>query len=410
MKPPPVAKPPVESEFSLRRVRRDVDEGGASIHELTLRFLTGPKGSNPKLGEYLARNAQTWVGPVEIDIENIETIAGPGKQYHEPEDKWESRVGRILGRFDDLELLPPLIAGVKDDMEGREERSHTLKLVDGAHRLEAIRRKGHKTAWIFVFFSDFESKSDFICEYNKGFYNHNYRALEVEVAAPLNSPAISKGPPKLHSHYRRGHAEKYDAARENQPHWHTEYDAVAQMLSSLRGARILDAPFGTGRFIPIYQRMDCEVFGADISPDMLAQAQLKADRLKMTDMQVIEGNIELCDLPEVDAAVCIRFLNLVPPEAAERVVRNLARAARRQLILHIGTIDEAAIPPEQRAQVLQALDQAQDVQRGNMNYAAQRRSSFMGWCESSGFHLAEAIETQATGVAYNRVEILRFVR
>ena len=67
--------------------------------------------------------------------------------------------------------------------------------------------------------------------------------------------------------FRQGDADRYTA----------EDELIGKYIASLpQGAVILDAPIGTGRYIPKFQERECAIHGVDISHDMLDIAAEKA--------------------------------------------------------------------------------------------------------------------------------------
>lgn len=119
--------------------------------------------------------------------------------------------------------------------------------------------------------------------------------------------------------------------------WRREFEALDRFLEGVApGERILDLPFGIGRFAPLYSRRGAEVVGIDISPDMLAEAAADpaVDELGAT---LITADAEQIPLPDgsVDYVVCMRFINWLPPETRENVLREFHRVARKGLIVQV---------------------------------------------------------------------------
>ena len=116
-----------------------------------------------------------------------------------------------------------------------------------------------------------------------------------------------------------------------------EFEALDRFLNDVNpGERILDLPFGIGRFAPLYSRRGAEVVGIDISPDMLAEAAADpaVDELGPTLITADAEQIPLAD-GSVDYVVCMRFINWLPPETRENVLREFHRVARRGLIVQV---------------------------------------------------------------------------
>ena len=135
--------------------------------------------------------------------------------------------------------------------------------------------------------------------------------------------------------YRGRKAETYDAIREKQERWRVENEVVERWLIELRSPSVIDVPFGTGRFIPMYRRMRHvqRVLGVDVSEEMLALARQKLRGYDRVELMV--GDATGLGLREYDTAVCVRFLDLIDEDAMRAVVTELCRVARRAVILTI---------------------------------------------------------------------------
>ena len=70
--------------------------------------------------------------------------------------------------------------------------------------------------------------------------------------------------------YKGEIAATYLEKRAHKPGWHLENLALASFISSMpSGFKVLDVPFGTGRFMPIYTAKQGQLTGVDISEEML---------------------------------------------------------------------------------------------------------------------------------------------
>lgn len=138
---------------------------------------------------------------------------------------------------------------------------------------------------------------------------------------------------KISKAYRGKLAENYDAVRLKQKRWHLENKIVAEMLESCSGP-VLDCPVGTGRFFDTYRKLGLDVTGVDASEEMLALARKK---LKRSDrILVMSGSADnLKPFGKFDTTVCVRFLNLIEPEALRAVMAQLLSVTRRRIILTI---------------------------------------------------------------------------
>lgn len=123
-------------------------------------------------------------------------------------------------------------------------------------------------------------------------------------------------------------ATNYEASREVKAKWKAENAAVERFLTH---GPVLDVPFGTGRFVPLYRAKGLKFTGIDISSDMLAMA-----RQKYPDANARLGsafNLQFA-ANEFGTAVCVRFLEWLPIERA-LVVLNRLRCIAGTLIVTI---------------------------------------------------------------------------
>lgn len=141
--------------------------------------------------------------------------------------------------------------------------------------------------------------------------------------------------------YHGAIAAGYDAKREQSPKWVLEQRIIENMLDDLpEGATVLDAPIGTGRFLPYYGRRRFHVYGMDISGDMLNQAASKVQTLAgRTDfapasLNLGQGSVTDVPLPDnsVDAAVNVRITRWLSPDECQQMIREMQRVARKKII------------------------------------------------------------------------------
>ena len=137
----------------------------------------------------------------------------------------------------------------------------------------------------------------------------------------------------------RYHDEKaggYDAERVESPAWRWEDEVVAAHLARVPAdLRVLDVPFGTGRFVPHYVRAGCRVVGVEVSADMLEGARMAhGEALDGFDLRL--GDATALPLPDddVDLAICFRFLpGIVTARQATAALRELARVTRGEALI-----------------------------------------------------------------------------
>lgn len=114
--------------------------------------------------------------------------------------------------------------------------------------------------------------------------------------------------------------------------WWREMSLLRELLGSSRnGETVLDAPSGTGRFIPVLNGLGYNTVGVDISLDMLSLAQKKYDGAKL-----VCANCETLTCfkdSEFDYVVSIRFMGHLPPNIRVGVLREFSRVSRKGVIV-----------------------------------------------------------------------------
>lgn len=137
--------------------------------------------------------------------------------------------------------------------------------------------------------------------------------------------------------YQGSIAANYDRDRVGEPVWQCEqawFEAWSAGVPA--GARVLDLPAGTGRFVGLLRARGARVHAVDISEDMLAELRrnwpaegenLVVERADAEALPYAPGTF--------DFVVCWRLFHLLPPAACERVLRELARVCRGQIVLEV---------------------------------------------------------------------------
>lgn len=155
---------------------------------------------------------------------------------------------------------------------------------------------------------------------------------------------------KLLEAYSGDKARGYDARRAKSGRWQREIAAMDSMLAEVKPRRLVDCPFGTGRWIEQYEACGAEaVIGIDLSRGMLDEAEAKLQALpaeRREAYRLIEASI-FDVTPEMvgdssDLIVCIRFLNWVSFADAERAMAALTRLGAERAILGISVVPQQA--------------------------------------------------------------------
>jgi ubiquinone/menaquinone biosynthesis C-methylase UbiE len=137
--------------------------------------------------------------------------------------------------------------------------------------------------------------------------------------------------------YRGDIASNYERDRVNEPVWAIEQAWMEKWASNLtQGARILDVPAGTGRFVGIFLARGAKVTAIDVSEDMLTELRRRwppdADRLV-----VLRGDVEFLpyEPDSFDYVVSWRLFHLIPRLVVDRVLLEFARVCRGSVVIQV---------------------------------------------------------------------------
>ena len=122
------------------------------------RFLASPGSDNGGLGQMLLERELLWIGPLELRIDQLNRLAGPADQpvlVPVDDEEWRDDVADVAEKVDDGWEPPPVVVTYEDGQ---------LKLEDGNHRVEGMRRAGEETAWGVIGFDTAEERDRFILD------------------------------------------------------------------------------------------------------------------------------------------------------------------------------------------------------------------------------------------------------
>ena len=144
--------------------------------------------------------------------------------------------------------------------------------------------------------------------------------------------------PKGDSYYKN-RAQNYNKKRLKQEWWHVEQKEMEELLDSLpRNLSVVDIPFGTGRFVPFYDKFGYKIAGLDASADMISAARESLGAL-YDKCSCTVG--DAMDLPYKDGAfdlvVSTRFLrDIVTFGMAKKMLAEMARVTSKYAIIQLG--------------------------------------------------------------------------
>ena len=129
--------------FTVKGAIQYAKEG--KIEEWVHLFLNSVGGNVP-FSEGLRLQERYWLGPILMDLDRLVRCCGPEEdiEFVEPAANWESTVLRMQKLIREGWEVPPLIA----------ENIGCLKVSDGNHRHEALKREGYTKYWVILWDSD----------------------------------------------------------------------------------------------------------------------------------------------------------------------------------------------------------------------------------------------------------------
>jgi ubiquinone/menaquinone biosynthesis C-methylase UbiE len=139
----------------------------------------------------------------------------------------------------------------------------------------------------------------------------------------------------------------YEAKRAGQQYWDDQQKIAEELIESFpNGSTVLDVPFGTGRFVDVYNRKAMKVAGLEVSGDMLRSARdLRGDAIEDYDLRV--GDARSLPWPDgtFDLVATYRFLPSIISIADQRIVLSeIHRVTRDAALLDVGVRDPEIAP------------------------------------------------------------------
>jgi ubiquinone/menaquinone biosynthesis C-methylase UbiE len=139
------------------------------------------------------------------------------------------------------------------------------------------------------------------------------------------------------SAYQGGIASRYEADRMQEPLWAIEQAFVGSLIEKLpRGAKVLDVPAGTGRFIGMFQARRLRISAMDISTDMLNALKERHPECG-EELCILEGDAEKLPFADqsIDWILSWRFFHLIPLPVIDRVLGEFRRVCRGEMVIQV---------------------------------------------------------------------------
>jgi hypothetical protein len=143
------------NEFSIDSARLAEQQG--RLDAWVAEFLSSPGSDNPVLAEELRSHKRSWCGPVRLRFDDLHRLAGPPDQptLAPMTDDDLDTVEEMGDSIEDGWEAPPLIVSY---------RNSQLVVEDGNHRIEGLRRCGHREYWAVVGFDDDDQRQAFMAD------------------------------------------------------------------------------------------------------------------------------------------------------------------------------------------------------------------------------------------------------
>jgi len=140
-----------------------------------------------------------------------------------------------------------------------------------------------------------------------------------------------------YNEYFNDKADNYLKKREQTVGWKQQHITLVELLDKLpRSIKVLDVPVGTGRFIDEYVNRDYQVYGIDISEEMMKQANVEGRGLENVSLQVGDARSVPYEDDYFDLTVSFRFLGYIPPlEDAVLILKEIHRVTNKWAILNL---------------------------------------------------------------------------
>lgn len=164
----------------------------------------------------------------------------------------------------------------------------------------------------------------------------NFKKLHEGLLFSINGGFFEK--PRIFTAYTFKDAFDYNETRVNTESWKLENIAIEKFLNQLPNElKILDVPFGTGRFVKYYQKKNFRIFGLDKSIEMIEAG--KRDGFFEGNVNIFEGDAAQIPFDDgsFDLVVSFRFLpHIINYGQAKQVMKELSRLSSKYLIVQLG--------------------------------------------------------------------------
>lgn len=173
--------------------------------------------------------------------------------------------------------------------------------------------------------------------------------------------------------YTAATAATYERDRHGQHLWSAEHEYVRRWLTCMpRGLRLLDVPFGTGRFVELYKLHQAAVTGIDVSEPMLIEAQRRLTNARFA-ANIKQGNV--CQLSfdndEFDAVLSWRLAHLLDVETLSVAIHEMTRVGQTLVLEVYGGLGVENTPKATASRYAQARRKVRSLLLGRPKRSMQ---------------------------------------
>ncbi|MBS4033661.1 MAG: class I SAM-dependent methyltransferase [Ignavibacterium sp.] len=138
--------------------------------------------------------------------------------------------------------------------------------------------------------------------------------------------------------YYKETAKKYLQRRQGSAKWEKEQGVVKEFLKYFAdGSRVLDIPFGTGRFVDLYLDKKMSIYGLDISKDMVDVArEVLGEKFSHCSVIIADATKPLpYEDDYFDAVVSWKFIKFFRYDIAKKILIEIRRVLKDKLIINV---------------------------------------------------------------------------
>lgn len=174
-------------------------------------------------------------------------------------------------------------------------------------------------------------------------------------------------------------AQNYETRRRKQGWWAVEQDEMKHLLDGLpKGLKVLDVPFGTGRFVNFYVEREFDISGLDASIEMVSQAATEVGENFQKCTIRVGSAMELpFDDEAFDLLVSTRFLrDIITFADARKALAEFNRVTSKYAIIQLGQNYDGTtghVPDNAPMSSLLSADQIDELLLENGFEAKERR-------------------------------------